>query len=63
MNTSCKGLVLEIPAKDKSEVFQRVLWVSGLNSLSGQYNDEANWKEGEICCIQAVSGTANSTGG
>lgn len=45
-------LTLQVPAKDKSEVFQRV---RGMDSLSGQYSDEAKWQGTdsgeEICCI------------
>jgi len=58
---------LQIPAKDKSEVFQRLVLVSDMKPLSGQCSDEANWKGfnsgEEICCIQAVSGSASNTGG
>lgn len=52
--TSCEKLTLQISTKDKTEVFQKVVLVSGMNPLSGQYNDKTHQggidSGEEICC-------------
>lgn len=40
--TSCEKLTLQTSAKDKTEVFQKVVLVSDMNPLSGQCNDKTH---------------------